>query len=893
MFLETDHGGGGTWHEESMEVLCVHSAVLPPGRRVVILVRLSSAVESDLGEGSPAIRWLYVCLGSFHPREVAKNEGMARAVSLFFASDDVYDLADNATEGSEILEAIRSFMRHSCIVPRARPISRVKIGMLAAQTMAQERLQAAHDMWESFKQMNRKENRMETALKRRLRKELKLQQQMTHSSWLTRCKATVQKFSLPLLFGVLLALVFCNVSPTTYEYVVGTNHHHVGDYLDLSGSAHWKLLGHPLTIHFLVNDLFMVFFFGLAAKEVTEAMLPGGALNPIRKALSPLLATLGGVVGPVTVYLICAALFYETGSFSHLKCDDDGGGSSGGAGGGDDDHHRRRLMSGGEGGGDDHSGDDDGPQCEDVTMAVVLSGWGVPTATDISLAWMVAVLVFGLGHNAIGFLLLLAVVDDGIGLVIIAIFYPDPENPVRGEYLPLIPLGMLLAYGLRRLKVEKWFWYVAIAGPPSWFGFLLSHVHPALALVPIVPFLPATHFHDDDDDGSDAATHGNSGSGTGDSGGVGGGQKSGCDAPPPTPGESCPSSVEPSPLFGPAVVLAMNEEYEAELGLPPPPPLPPHQQIHIRGRSSSGGGSGGGDDHPDGKVDVFGFLDFQQIGKGIASHLHLPHHSHSHNTNRAASIHNKGGKGGKGTTNSRLFGSVDDDDDAERQQRNSSGGLELGLAGIMDYIEEEAKGGDRIHGGGGIMDYSLDCSAEYMEESKGGDGVMKNIQKFDRSITQLKGDGGGEEGRAGSKPDYTPNNSMRPVTSLDSNFSQGSVDGGGGGGGSSGKNQQQAAQHQHAHPALHQFEHDLKLFVDFGMFFFAFANAGVRLSDPGGLTLSIILALVVGKTLGISAFAIAGDAFFGQSSPVCFSVSFLWCFFVFGIFVVSSGHLTA
>lgn len=30
-------------------------------------------------------------------------------------------------------------------------------------------------------------------------------------------------------------------------------------------------------------DIFMVFFFGLAAKEVTEALLPGGSLNPPSK----------------------------------------------------------------------------------------------------------------------------------------------------------------------------------------------------------------------------------------------------------------------------------------------------------------------------------------------------------------------------------------------------------------------------------------------------------------------------------------------------------------------------------------------------------------------------------------------------------------------------------
>ena len=51
-----------------------------------------------------------------------------------------------------------------------------------------------------------------------------------------------------------------------------------------------------------------------------------------------------------------------------------------------------------------------------------------------------------------------------------------------------------------RYKVARWEWYIALAMPISWFGFLMSHVHPALALVPIVPFLPDRHFHGPGDD---------------------------------------------------------------------------------------------------------------------------------------------------------------------------------------------------------------------------------------------------------------------------------------------------------------------------------------------------------------------------------------------------------
>ena len=47
---------------------------------------------------------------------------------------------------------------------------------------------------------------------------------------------------------------------------------------------------------------------------------------------------------------------------------------------------------------------------------------------------------------------------------------------------------------------------------------------------------------------------------------------------------------------------------------------------------------------------------------------------------------------------------------------------------------------------------------------------------------------------------------------------------------------------------LEQFEHDVKAFVDFGLFFSAFANAGVALAGTTNLTWIVLLALVLGKT---------------------------------------------
>lgn len=225
----------------------------------------------------------------------------------------------------------------------------------------------------------------------------------------------LREFSGPLLSGVAAALVWANVSPGSY-------HHWL----------HEPVIG-SLTFHFISNDLFMVLFFGIAAVEITQSCLPGGDLFPLRKAINPLLSTLGGVLGPVLVYFAANALF---GSMALMR------------------------------------------------------GWGIPTATDIALAWLVARIVFGARHPAISFLLLLAIADDAIGLGIIAIFYPDPAAPVEAHWLLLTVVAMGLAYIMKLKRVMDYRPYVLIGGTMSWIGLFQAHLHPALALAFIVPFLP-------------------------------------------------------------------------------------------------------------------------------------------------------------------------------------------------------------------------------------------------------------------------------------------------------------------------------------------------------------------------------------------------------------------
>jgi len=136
----------------------------------------------------------------------------------------------------------------------------------------------------------------------------------------------------------------------------------------------------------------------------------------------------------------------------------------------------------------------------------VANGWAIPTATDIAFSYLVGRLVFGAGHPAVRFLLLLAIADDAAGLIILAVFYPSGE--LAPEWLLLsvaAAAGVYLLFNWlpRRLDAgdqnrprstfvrEKLsFWPYLIAGCASWYGFMVSGLHPALGLLPIVVTIP-------------------------------------------------------------------------------------------------------------------------------------------------------------------------------------------------------------------------------------------------------------------------------------------------------------------------------------------------------------------------------------------------------------------
>jgi NhaA family Na+:H+ antiporter len=226
-----------------------------------------------------------------------------------------------------------------------------------------------------------------------------------------------------LLFGTFIALVWANIDYESY-------HHFVDAPLFYSEVLNHKG-DHGVSFHFLVNDLFMVLFFGIAGKEVAESFLPGGALSSIKKASMPAIATAGGVLGPIATFFALHAIMAPDPGFA--------------------------------------------------------GGWAIPTATDIAYCWLFAGLVFGRAHPAVTFLLVLAVLDDLIGMLIIATVYTPEVHPA---WLGLVAVAMVICEVMRRLGVKSFWPYFLIGAPLCWFGLHNTGVHAALALVPIVPFMP-------------------------------------------------------------------------------------------------------------------------------------------------------------------------------------------------------------------------------------------------------------------------------------------------------------------------------------------------------------------------------------------------------------------
>jgi len=119
----------------------------------------------------------------------------------------------------------------------------------------------------------------------------------------------------------------------------------------------------------------------------------------------------------------------------------------------------------------------------------LMPGWAIPCATDIAFSYLAARFIFPKNHPAIPFLLLLAIADDALGLILLALFYPVGTVSLTSFAVLMLP-AVAVTYGLRQRRITNFWPYLLVGGGLSWTALFFGGVHPALAMVPILPFMP-------------------------------------------------------------------------------------------------------------------------------------------------------------------------------------------------------------------------------------------------------------------------------------------------------------------------------------------------------------------------------------------------------------------
>lgn len=226
-----------------------------------------------------------------------------------------------------------------------------------------------------------------------------------HSGRMPRLWQFAVEYLLLLPLGAVIALIWVNTAPESYFRVTGL-------------------------LRFAVNDLAMTLFFGLIAKEVIEATLPGGVLHPWRRAALPFAASIGLTLVPLALFAVVVPIFDE-------------------------------------------------PR--------VLQGWPAVFASDVAFGYFAARLIFG-RHAPVPFFVVLAIAANCLGLVALALTRADTLHP--GVALGLMALALTLAGMLRRLRVRSLWPYLIGGGGFSWCALYFGGLAPAFALLPILPFVP-------------------------------------------------------------------------------------------------------------------------------------------------------------------------------------------------------------------------------------------------------------------------------------------------------------------------------------------------------------------------------------------------------------------
>ena len=230
-----------------------------------------------------------------------------------------------------------------------------------------------------------------------------------------------------LLICVVAAMLLANL-PFTKEWYE--------DFLQTGMTIHFQSPdGHldfafprDMTVEKFINDILMVVFFFTVGLEIKRE-IAHGELSSVKKALLPVIAALGGVIAPAVIYTIV----------NH------GTGAS--------------------------------------------SGWGIPTATDIAFAvCILSVLGDKVPVSLKVFLTALAIADDLVAILVVALFYGGQINMAL---LGIAFLVIILTLILRRIGEKRMAPYIILA-IAVWILFYYSGIHATMSGVVMAFLIPST-----------------------------------------------------------------------------------------------------------------------------------------------------------------------------------------------------------------------------------------------------------------------------------------------------------------------------------------------------------------------------------------------------------------
>ena len=192
-----------------------------------------------------------------------------------------------------------------------------------------------------------------------------------------------------------------------------------------------------MTVESFINDILMTVFFFTVGLEIRREM-KNGELSSVKKALMPVIAAFGGVVAPALIFT---------------------------------------LVNHG---------------------TAAASGWGIPTATDIAFAvGILSILGDKVPVSLKVFLTALAIADDLIAILVVALFYGGTIN----FGLLSIAIVLIVAILIMNKLGEKRSWYYFIPAMVIWALFYYSGIHSTMSgvvmafLVPMTPRYNEAYFH--------------------------------------------------------------------------------------------------------------------------------------------------------------------------------------------------------------------------------------------------------------------------------------------------------------------------------------------------------------------------------------------------------------